>query len=467
VAVAGARLSAFGFRRLTAALCGDRQDRHVIRRLLAVLIVLVPACSAPGSDPTVAVPPPAPSSTTSTTGSDPVLEEPPLSIVRIDDPSFVGGVLNGVVAAGPGFVAVGFDELPEDAAVWVSADGLSWERVTSEDFSGVEDDFGVEGAQEMNDVAVGQIGIVAVGSYERRPERDVDAGVWISSDGLSWERIEDEDLGGTGFEIMHSVAMWNGMIVAVGETAGPVGSGELRPAVWTSTDGRSWDRAEGIVFRFDAIMHAVVDAGDQVVVVGSSGHVARPTVWLSEDGATWNAIGLVGLSAEGVDTGPAGRLDDLPMLAVIPLADGYAAAGRVGENAQAVFWTSLDALEWDATAVLADYDRPGEPVVVEAMTATEWGLVAVGTATLDATRFPPLSLAEVWVSSDDGLTWTQIPRSTTSLATSGPGAPWHVGSMRDVIEIDGGVLMVGHVPIEGASLPGPFFRQAVWLAERR
>ena len=401
--------------------------------------------------------------TTSTTEPGP----PSIRFTRVDDPSFEGGVLNGVVAGGPGYVAVGSDEVPQDAAVWVSADGVAWTRVESGSFSGVKDDLGLEGAQAMNDVAIGLAGIVAVGSYERRESRDVDAGVWFSPDGLVWERVDDPSLGGGGTQVMHSVATWNGMFVAVGETAGPVGSGEGRPALWTSADGRTWEQADGIVFRLDSGMRSVIDAGSQVIAVGRSGHVARPTAWISSDGLAWNAIGFGEASTGTIGVSDAGRLDDVFMNAVAASPSGFVAGGAFDEPSEAVFWRSDDGIRWEVTAVVADYERPGLPVSVEAMAATDRGIVAAGTARFDSTRFPPLSLAEVWVSEDVGVTWNQVVRTTSSLAVDGPGAPWHVGGVHDLIATDDVVLMVGFVPNQGVTLPGPFFRPAVWIGEWR
>jgi len=47
--------------------------------------------------------------------------------------------------------------------------------------------------------------------------------------------------------------------------------------------------------------------------------------------------------------------------------------------------------------------------------------------------------------------------------TEGPNAPWHMGAMSDVIAFGSGVIVVGYVPFQNVTLPGPFYRQAVWI----
>ena len=120
------------------------------------------------------------------------------SLVSYED----GAAIAGVVAGGPGFVAVG--ERDGDAAVWTSLDGLSWSRVPHDQAV-----FGGTGESFMVDVTIGGPGLVAVGRQEvcsDLPEPDESdsaegdargndpvtvcsdrhAVVWTSVDGLSW-----------------------------------------------------------------------------------------------------------------------------------------------------------------------------------------------------------------------------------------------------------------------------------------
>jgi hypothetical protein len=446
-----------------------KYPRAVVMRtvgVVAALLLVASACTAAGDT--------SGGSTTATTvttlePTTPAATTPPertIELLRIDDPSFDGGRLNAVVEAGPGLVAVGSDELPEDAAVWVSTDGRVWDRIESESFSGVADENGLEGAQLMRDVAVGPAGILAVGSYERKAARDVDAAVWLSRNGLEWERVAASALSGTGSESISSLDVWNDRYVAGGEGPGPVGSGERRPAIWISEDGREWERIDSSVFRMDGAISAVTHRGSRIVAVGTSGHVARPTVWISDDGRAWEVVfseDTGGSEFERIAIGDVARFEDVFMSALAATPDGFVGAGSVGEPSRVVFWKSSNALIWEPAGFASDFERASAPVSVSSMVATESGVVAVGTGRLDSTRFPPLSYAELWVSSDGGLTWLQIPRTGSSTVTEGPNAPWHMGAMTDVITFDGGIVATGFVPLQNVTLPGPFFRQAVWL----
>lgn len=446
-----------------------------MRRLVTfvfLLALVATACDSAGGDttqPPATTTVPAGSSTSTTSGSSdtitppPESPAPPIAIVRVDDPSFDGGALRAVIEAGPGLVAVGTDEVPEDAAVWVSEDATTWDRIESDSFFGEDDAQGLEGAQGMFDVVDGPAGIVAVGEFEVRSERDIDAGVWISEDGLTWERVEHEALGGTGTQTMYGITTWNGEYVAVGVGPGPVGSGERRPAIWISEDARTWERVDVLALRMDASIDSIVRRGSRLYAVGSSGHVLRPTLWFSEDGRSWDVVHAEGSGDSLVGSIDIGAVDDLSdasfnSIAITP--DGFVAAGGTGFPSQAIFWRSDDGLFWDLVGIVSDTERPSDPVYVSSVATTGRGIVAVGTAQLDTTRFPPITFAEVWVSTDDGASWGQVPRTSSSMALDGP---WHVGTINDVIAYGDGVLMVGYVPYQNVTLPGPFYHQAVWI----
>jgi len=165
--------------------------------------------------------------------------------------------MNAVVAGGPGFVAVGQegfdflgvdewtpgDEIPADgrahvtenvAAVWTSPDGETWTRVESQ--PALEHPGGaVTGWTTMFDVTTQASGLVAVG----RDYWDVDEGaaVWLSPDGLSWQRVIPEDA--YAWPNMQAVATSPGeRFVAVGGLPLYMNAG-----AWSSTDnGTTWIR---------------------------------------------------------------------------------------------------------------------------------------------------------------------------------------------------------------------------------
>jgi len=129
--------------------------------------------------------------------------------------------MNSVTAGGPGLVAVGTDESggDSDTAVWTSADGITWSRVSHD-----EAVFGGEFAQEMSSVIAGGPGLVAVGADSRK------AAVWTSPDGITWSQVPGDEavFGGEHSQEMHSVTAGGPGLVAVGADK----SGDWDAAVW-------------------------------------------------------------------------------------------------------------------------------------------------------------------------------------------------------------------------------------------
>jgi serine/threonine-protein kinase len=127
-----------------------------------------------------------------------------------------------------------------DAAVWTSRDGLDWAR----------DDpvmFAETGVELMKAVAGGTNGmpLVAVGCQDDISKCDLggdsDAAVWISTDGKLWEKVELERVGvvGVGIQTMFGLTRQGVTFIASGTATAK--TGDLDAAVWTSTDGRSWN----------------------------------------------------------------------------------------------------------------------------------------------------------------------------------------------------------------------------------
>lgn len=153
---------------------------------------------------------------------------------RVAAPGVLGGEddqdMLDVVAAGPGFVAVGLDwrvDNPPDAAVWTSVDGTTWSRVPHDDAV-----FGGSSYQQMMSIARGGPGLVAVGLSVQVPGEGNEAAVWVSPDGLSWRSIPYDEavFGGEGEQTMNDLAGFGSLLIAVG-SSGPISS--LDGAIWT------------------------------------------------------------------------------------------------------------------------------------------------------------------------------------------------------------------------------------------
>jgi hypothetical protein len=195
------------------------------------------------------------------------------SITSEPRPGAGNTMMRDVTEGGPGLVAVGSDAW--SAAVWTSSDGITWSRVPDD-----PEVFGYgrtgESSWRMSQVVAGESGFVAVGSV-----------VWTSPDGLNWSvRPDAPDI--------RAVAATKSGFVGVGseetiEDACDVEArGDCTAAVWTSSDGITWNR----VPNNDAVFGGgpdkqwvsdVTTVGDQVVAVGTS-------VWASPDGLTWSRI---------------------------------------------------------------------------------------------------------------------------------------------------------------------------------
>jgi len=292
---------------------------------------------------------------------------------RVPDNSAVFGtedvepVLWSVTAGGPGLVAVGSAE-DHVAAVWTSADGLTWSRIAHDD--------AVFPQGWMTSVTVGGPGLVAVGGL------DPGAAVWTSVDGITWSRVAlDESV--FGESVMNAVTEGGPGLVAVGEDNGDA-------AVWTSPDGSIWSRVPHDEAAFgsslitsagggDKSMASVTSGGPGLVAVGSDGRDAA--VWTSVDGIIWSRVP----DDEGVFGGD--RRRRRTMSSVIVGGPGLVAVGDdgifsavSGDSLDAVVWTSVDGMTWSRVpsdeSVFGDADLQ----TMNSVTVGGSGLVAVGAA---------------------------------------------------------------------------------------
>ena len=352
---------------------------RLLRSLVALVVLVVASCNSAGV-------PVAPSG---------------WSRVPHDEMVFGGANFQGamsVTAWSQGLVAVGASGSVEDdlfdAAVWISGDGVSWSRVPHDELA-----FGGEGFQSMSSVTAGGPGLVAVGVEVRF---DDDAAVWTSNDGMRWSRVRDDvqALGGEGFQFMSSVTVGGPGLVAVGAD-GP--GDDQDAAVWISREGIIWERVrhDEAVFGGDGfqIMSSVTVGGPGLVAVGFEVETdADAAVWTSLDGITWTRV-------DHDET----IFSDSHMTSVTAGGPGVVAVGwDTSDDRDAVVWTSPDGIVWSRVPHdVAIFGGVGNQEM-ESVAVVGTGLVAVGSDDSVGLRSSGNDLdAAVWVS-PDGITWSRF-----------------------------------------------------------
>jgi hypothetical protein len=252
------------------------------------------------------------------------------------------------------FVAVGVDSAVTgtaelDAAVWLSANGVTWSRAPHD-----RAQLGGPGDEVMTAVTAGGPGLVAVG------RAGTDAAAWISTDGERWTRVTSPSFSGDRRREMLAVAAFPGGIVAVGREIDV--DGVEHPAVWVAADGTEWARPPLATAGGSApvgSLHGVLVTSEQVLAVGD----------LADDGAVWT-------SPNGVDWTPVLPLEDgdpvlggdgvqsLGAVAAAPTGGGVRFVAVGEDDGGAAAWWSPDGAVWHRQQML-DGDHP--PVAVAAL----------------------------------------------------------------------------------------------------
>ena len=300
----------------------------------------------------------------------------------IDVPGGPGSLLEAVTLNGADVVSVGRGGCVPDFSNPTTCYGAAWVAPPGQAFEAAPDQPGLEMGLEtatsgpekgMFDVAAGPAGLVAIG-YDYNPPRSACA-------------------------------------------VAPCPSG---PAVWRSTDGRTWERAHvdlgpsAIDTFIDPI--AAISAGpDGYVMVGHAVDYAaagpnlpaRATAWASRDGVAWTRA----IDSDDMDVGPCVDTGETPdcggMNAVVATGSGFAAVGEVrtgidGQPPQPAAWTSQDGLTWTRAAATG----PGGDETVNSggflssVAAGGPGLVAAGT------DCQPDCTGGIVATSVDGSSWT-------------------------------------------------------------
>jgi hypothetical protein len=179
------------------------------------------------------------------------------------------GQMIDVVATDDGLFAVGGVPGADSAGVWHSTDAETWTRVGGD----LEHAF-------LWSIAEGGPGLVAVG-WRRNPEPDL--AVWTSADaGQTWDLAPDPE-GFAGFEATDVAALPDGTLAMAGSAFDGRGG-----RIWTSADGAAWTVALDDMDGAYARSLTVTDAG--LIAIGG-GEDMQGRAWISTDGVAWTALG--------------------------------------------------------------------------------------------------------------------------------------------------------------------------------
>jgi hypothetical protein len=355
--------------------------------------------TVPTTTATTVPPTTVPSNPTTTTEVPQAALAPPMTWERVPHQAiFEDATIFEVVNGGPGLVAVGalgdwnsYDEISQ-AAVFVSRDGVDWERLDSALFVGEE-------SMAIDSIAVGPDStLVAFGRDGN------DQALFVSPDGLEWERINSDVFGYGGRMGVQDVIAGGPGFVAVGN------DGDSNAAAWLSVDGRDWVRVEGDAFLateeddWTVGMWSVTEGGPGFVAIGPAGLSGgtgtrgggfdRMAVWLSADGTDWER------SADLEDKSPGSVSSDPESGRVIAFGSDM--------------WTSDDGYTWTKS----EQQDPRIQPRWEPSLAWDGDRVVAGG--------PDVNLS-LWVSGDRGSTWSRIDRNNPVFEDSGVGSVTRFG----------------------------------------
>jgi hypothetical protein len=257
-------------------------------------------------------------------------------------------------------------------AAWHSTDGRTWTRAQ----------VGTPALARISGVAARPGAIVAIGdgrvgggSGSSPADQSVNQMyAWFSADGITWSQVDLPE--SSGF-IPAAVTSWSGGFAAIGQLDGIT----LSSSVWTSADGRAWQKAPQDFVGFGptaitALGGRVVAVGDFLDPKGSVGSLV-PTSWSSTDGRTW------------VKATAAAR----------QIATGFGDVTVVGD---------------ELVAIGANY-----------MSGATTLPLLLGPSAAEPTS-PPVPAANVWISSD-GSTWRLLPEDPSLVV--GSNLNTHVASL--------------------------------------
>jgi hypothetical protein len=311
------------------------------------------------------------------------------------------------------------------ASVWTSEDGYIWQRLPRNEVFLLTPSGSPQCPVGFRDVVVGESGLVAVGEVAAPPPSNtIKAAVWLSADGLEWTRVspDGDDASMSEYTRLWSVYLGGPGFVAVGEACElPTGGertlcdeGEAEGVIWISPDGLTWTRIGHLPTEFAGTWSEPapgsfieITAADGEGLVGAVPTGRGFDFWTTQDGSLW-------IKVPTEDTAPRDCVqwlgshmtaNDEAIITSRTCNDPVASSDdrQPGwSQYYSTVWASPDGRSWNATTF-----EPGE--TIHDLVGTTAGFVAVGGIAENSQPRPLVADYEpvIWIS-PDGIEWTPI-----------------------------------------------------------
>jgi hypothetical protein len=231
---------------------------------------------------------------------------------------------------------------PAQTAVWISADaGTSWRRSSTD--------------LQFLAATSGGDGLLAAA----RDPHSFNAGLWTSSDGLTWHPVPDSAGTFASADIrvlIHAGSRW----VAAGQVGG--GTKPPSPAIWTSSDGRTWSQAPDNALPAEASITSLAAGSHAILAVYSGPNISGLVV--SQDGLHWQQSKSFPPSPSNFYFGHTG---------IASWQGGF--VSLEDEGGETALWSSPDGLSW--TRVGGDEIFGGSAQIGD-VASFGGGIVAIG-----------------------------------------------------------------------------------------
>lgn len=311
--------------------------------------------------------------------------------IDLEDPApnvYGGGTPSSVVRFGDSYVAAGTvaadccdggDPPSRRGVLWTSADARTWT---------LHDPIPAFAHASIGRLLTDGTRLIAVGTYALPVPNERIPAVWTSEDGVTWQRTD-------GVAPSMVVVGRTGLVgVIVDDAHPPFDTAQFAASV----DGLAWTVTSGV---FDADLRGLAIAEDGTAlamgtVAGADRPDGSPTLnvvaWRTDDGTTWSGPETLALDAVPTALTSSGTTFLALVSVCVQLPSGSI------DSATRLWRIAGDA---DPVTPSLPFDRDG---TLERLMAVGNELVAFGYADVAGTPTPM-----VWLSPDGGDTWTRVP----------------------------------------------------------